>query len=199
MPRKKGVGQKRPSKGKRLDTPATVARKRSKPVEPETTSGDDATVSSVIEEMIQVLEEFEESERREQARWDARMTRVYIRIACASAVRRTYASCRSDEEREGFLRESYIMKAYLSARLYDDSHDDYCIRCHDYECDCTSPPRCGGCGAELPDKPGDIWLDDSGEPLPPNALPAPPVICACMRENMGHRRTWDGYCYYLMG
>ena len=199
MPRKKGVGQKRPSKGKRLDTPATVARKRSKPVEPETTSGDDATVSSVIEEMIQVLEEREESELWEQALWDEHMNRVYIRIACASAVRRTYASCESDEEREKFLRESHVMKAYLHARRNEDSYDDYCMRCRrDYGCDCP-PPRCKGCGAELPDKPGDIWLDDSGEPLPPNALPAPPVICACMRENMGHRRTWDGYCYYLMG
>ena len=199
MPRKKGVGQKRPSKGKRLDTPATVARKRSKPVEPETTSGDDATVSSVIEEMIQVLEEREESELWEQALWDEHMNRVYIRIACASAVRRTYASCESDEEREKFLRESHVMKAYLHARRNEDSYDDYCMRCRrDYGCDCP-PPRCKGCGAELPDKPGDIWLDDSDETLPRNALPPPPVVCACMREKYGTPAAADGYQYMLWG
>ena len=199
MPRKKGVGQKRPSKGKRLDTPATVARKRSKPVEPEATSGDDATVSSVIEEMIQVLEEREESELWEQALWDEHMNRVYIRIACASAVRRTYASCESDEEREKFLRESHVMKAYLHARRNEDSYDDYCMRCRrDYGCDCP-PPRCKGCGAELPDKPGDIWLDDSDETLPRNALPPPPVVCACMREKYGTPAAADGYQYMLWG
>ena len=199
MPRKKGVGQKRPSKGKRLDTPATVARKRSKPVEPETTSGDDATVSSVIEEMIQVLEEREQSERREQARWDACMTRVYTRWACAALVRRTYASLRSDEERETFLRDSHIMKAYLRARSYDGSSDELCMRCwRDDRCDCP-PPRCKGCGAELPRNPGDIWLNDSDETLPRNALPPPPVVCACMREKYGTPAAADGYQYMLWG
>ena len=182
MPRKKGVGQRRPSKGKRVNTPATVARKRSKPVEPEITSGDDAAVSSVIEEMIQELEEREQFEQVAQARYEARMTRVFTRWACASAVRRIYAACVTDEEREAVLRDGFFMKAYLRAREYDDSCDDLCQQCRRVGgCDCP-PPRCAGCGAELPFYPSDIWLDEDDEPLPRNALPPPPVVCACMRE-----------------